>query len=82
MPHGAQVGRLLYRAKQRGFLEMDLLVGLWAQANLPRMDAAHLAAFEVRACGMPAHATQTCSVMLPDAAQDRDQAPLLDLGTA
>ena len=43
-----QVGRLLYRAKQRGFLEMDLLVGLWAQANLPRMDAAQLAAFEVR----------------------------------
>jgi hypothetical protein len=45
----AQVGRLLYRAKQRGFLEMDLLVGLWAQANLPAMDAAQLSAFEVPA---------------------------------
>lgn len=29
--------RLLYRAKQRGFLELDLLVGRWAQAAVPSM---------------------------------------------
>ncbi|CAK0785068.1 hypothetical protein CVIRNUC_008274 [Coccomyxa viridis] len=42
----ASVNRLLYRAKQRGFLEMDLLVGMWAEKNVPRMDAAKLQAME------------------------------------
>ena len=41
-----QVNRLLYRAKQRGFLEMDLLVGMWAEKNVPGMDAAKLQAME------------------------------------
>ena len=41
-----QVNRLLYRAKQRGFLEMDLLVGMWADKNVPKMDAAQLKAME------------------------------------
>jgi len=41
-----QVNRLLYRAKQRGFLEMDLLVGMWAEKNVPKMDAAQLQAME------------------------------------
>lgn len=41
-----QVNRLLYRAKQRGFLEMDLLVGMWAEKNVPKMDAAQLKAME------------------------------------
>lgn len=39
------VNRLLYRARQRGFLELDLLVGLWAERNIPRMGPHALAAF-------------------------------------
>jgi succinate dehydrogenase flavin-adding protein (antitoxin of CptAB toxin-antitoxin module) len=40
------VNRLLYRAKQRGFLELDLLVGLWAERNVPHLSMMELAAFE------------------------------------
>ena len=40
------VNRLLYRAKQRGFLELDLLVGLWAERNVPLMSMSDLTAFE------------------------------------
>lgn len=36
---------LLYRAKQRGFLELDLLVGLWAQKHVPSMSASALGSF-------------------------------------
>ena len=39
-----QVNRLLYRSRQRGFLEMDLLVGLWAERRLPQMAEPELAA--------------------------------------
>jgi succinate dehydrogenase flavin-adding protein (antitoxin of CptAB toxin-antitoxin module) len=50
--------KLLYRSKQRGFLELDLLVGLWAEEKLPMMTIAALTEFgavldEVRA-GVPA----------------------------
>ncbi|PNH04084.1 Succinate dehydrogenase assembly factor 2, mitochondrial [Tetrabaena socialis] len=31
------VNKLLYRSKQRGFLELDLLMGLWAESNIPQM---------------------------------------------
>ncbi|PNW76022.1 hypothetical protein CHLRE_12g550750v5 [Chlamydomonas reinhardtii] len=34
--------KLLYRSKQRGFLELDLLMGLWAEANIPKMTMAEL----------------------------------------
>lgn len=33
----ALVNKLLYRSKQRGFLELDLLMGLWAEQEVPRM---------------------------------------------
>lgn len=36
---------LMYRSKQRGFLELDLLVGLWAQQHLPSMTMPQLHAF-------------------------------------
>jgi len=42
-----QVNRIMYRSKQRGFLEMDLLLGLWAQENVPTAKEPLLAAFEV-----------------------------------
>lgn len=33
----ASVNKLLYRSRQRGFLEMDLLVGQWAEENVGKM---------------------------------------------
>ncbi|KAI8474349.1 MAG: Flavinator of succinate dehydrogenase-domain-containing protein [Monoraphidium minutum] len=41
----ALVNKLLYRSKQRGFLELDLLVGLWAEAALPAMSVPALKRF-------------------------------------
>ena len=32
------VNALLYRSKQRGFLELDLLLGQWAEANIRTLD--------------------------------------------
>ncbi|KAK9832787.1 hypothetical protein WJX81_000862 [Elliptochloris bilobata] len=39
------VNRLLYRSRQRGFLEMDLLVGQFAARRLPQMTEPELVAF-------------------------------------
>lgn len=38
--------RLLYRSKQRGWLEVDLLLGTWASENLGRLNEKELDEFE------------------------------------
>jgi len=39
------INKLLYRSRQRGFLELDLLVGLWAEQEVPKMDRGMLQEF-------------------------------------
>lgn len=41
------INKLLYRSRQRGFLELDLLVGLWAEQEVPKMDTNMLQQFNV-----------------------------------
>ena len=41
-PLDATRRKLLYRSKQRGWLEMDIMLGNWAAANLPRLQEAEL----------------------------------------
>jgi succinate dehydrogenase assembly factor 2 len=38
--------RLVYRSKQRGWLEVDLLLGTWASENVPTLNADELDQFE------------------------------------
>ncbi|MBV8473120.1 MAG: succinate dehydrogenase assembly factor 2 [Hyphomicrobiales bacterium] len=38
--------RVLFRARRRGLREMDLVMGRFADANLPAMDEAELTEFE------------------------------------
>jgi succinate dehydrogenase assembly factor 2 len=38
--------RLIYRSKQRGWLEVDLLLGTWASEHVPRLEAEELDEFE------------------------------------
>lgn len=45
LQHKKLLSSLMYRSKQRGFLELDLLVGLWAQRHLPSMSVPQLEAF-------------------------------------
>ncbi|KAL4444674.1 hypothetical protein ABPG77_002491 [Micractinium sp. CCAP 211/92] len=42
----ALVNRMLYRSRQRGFLELDLLIGMWAEREVPRMSAPMIREFE------------------------------------
>ncbi|PRW45532.1 ankyrin repeat family isoform A [Chlorella sorokiniana] len=46
LPRQALINRMLYRSRQRGFLELDLLIGMWAEKELPRMSAPEIAEFE------------------------------------
>lgn len=53
------VNRLMYRARQRGWLELDLLVGLWAERHLPTLPPQLLPEFEAlleQVCLIPASA--------------------------
>ncbi|CAI5977080.1 unnamed protein product [Closterium sp. NIES-64] len=38
------LNRLRYRSRQRGFLELDLLLGKWVEQHLPSLDPPHLTA--------------------------------------
>lgn len=38
--------RLIYRSKQRGWLEVDLLLGTWASENVPKLSVEELDQFE------------------------------------
>jgi len=44
--HETRIRRLVYRAKQRGWLEVDLLMGSWAQANAGGLSQEELDDFE------------------------------------
>jgi succinate dehydrogenase flavin-adding protein (antitoxin of CptAB toxin-antitoxin module) len=39
-PSSADLNALLYRARQRGFLELDILLGKWAEENAASLDGA------------------------------------------
>eukprot|EP00775_Hariotina_reticulata_P003787 gene3786-biopygen5487 len=41
------INKILYRSRQRGFLELDLLVGLWAEQHVPQMDMNMLQQFSL-----------------------------------
>ena len=41
------INKLLYRSRQRGFLELDLMVGLWAEREVPQMSRAMMDQFSV-----------------------------------
>ncbi len=59
-------GSLLYRSRQRGFLELDLLVGLWAQRHIKQMTMPQL---QARPPGnpLPGVAAASHSTALPGA---------------
>ena len=48
----ALVNKLLYRSRQRGFLELDLMMGLWAEKELPRMSEEMLQHFTRRVASL------------------------------
>ena len=45
-PRRQRLNRLLYHAKQRGWLELDIILGQWAEKNLEHMSSERLDDFE------------------------------------
>eukprot|EP01040_Poterioochromonas_malhamensis_P003703 gene3703-3957_t len=39
--------RMIYRSKQRGWLEVDLLLGSWAEKNVPKLSAKELDEYDL-----------------------------------
>ncbi len=39
--------RMIYRSKQRGWLEVDLLLGSWAEINVPKLSAKELDEYDI-----------------------------------
>jgi succinate dehydrogenase assembly factor 2 len=46
LEHEIRQKRLIYRSKQRGWLEVDLLLGTWASENVPNLSSSELDEFE------------------------------------
>ena len=38
--------KLIYRSKQRGWLEVDLILGSWAELNIPKLSKSQLLEYE------------------------------------
>ena len=57
-PLDATRRKLLYRSKQRGWLEMDIMLGNWAAANLPRLQ-------EAASCSVPCHGNSILRLPVP-----------------
>lgn len=38
--------KLIYRSKQRGWLEVDLILGTWAEQNIPNLEKTELEEYE------------------------------------
>jgi succinate dehydrogenase flavin-adding protein (antitoxin of CptAB toxin-antitoxin module) len=46
LPRASRIRRTVWRAKQRGWRELDLIIGSWAEANTHNLDDTQLAQFE------------------------------------
>ena len=46
MPCDPRVKRLMYHAQQRGWLELDVLIGKYAEENVPKLTDEELDEFE------------------------------------